>query len=63
MPRIAPGSLDFNMSPEKIILFDIPSRDPVHTWSLNPWKSKCYAIHASWRFDYRHSHAQQLGWF
>ncbi|KAJ6788937.1 hypothetical protein PWT90_00148 [Aphanocladium album] len=28
------------MSSDKIILFDLPSKEPCVTWSLNPWKTR-----------------------
>ncbi|KAF4494680.1 glutathione S-transferase [Fusarium agapanthi] len=28
------------MSSEQYVLFDLPSRDPVGAWSLNPWKTR-----------------------
>jgi hypothetical protein len=27
-----------------IILYDLPSRDPLHSWSLNPWKSMRHSV-------------------
>ncbi|KAK0657927.1 hypothetical protein B0T16DRAFT_402762 [Cercophora newfieldiana] len=30
----------FNMASDPIILFDIPTREPRTTWSLNPWKTR-----------------------
>ena len=45
---IYPSSPTWPIYPEtampEVILYDIPSKDPRHCWSLNPWKSSLHAM-------------------